>query len=215
MRANFSLTSGWMNRSVSSASAIAISIGAAAVIVLANITGLGQVRLAPPGNSRTEGHRTTSTTREHIRQAIASVGVLLVRNGGPGSGQQVWPRGSAVVVRKDGIIATNLHVVTQDNSGKPFEEIYFALPDEKHPSWLSQSQYRVRVLLASQRYDLALLEILPDGSGQLESPSRQFPAIQLGDSRHAKILDSIAVIGYPETGGTTVTANLGVVEGTD
>ena len=41
------------------------------------------------------------------------------------------------------------------------------------------------------------------------------PAIEIADSRSVRELDDLAIIGYPEKGGSTVTVNLGTVEGKD
>src|SRR5262249_55381089 len=74
-------------------------------------------------------------------------------------------------------------------------------------------RYRLSVLLTSGRYDLALLRIIPS-EGQPGFP-RDFPAIEMANSVKVQVMDDLTIIGYPETGGATVTVNVGIVEGTD
>src|SRR5262245_5530605 len=150
-------------------------------------------------------------SRERVKRAISAVGVIFVRNPHGDSGGELWPRGSAVLVRKDGVVATNLHVIEQDNSDTFYDELFFGLPGEG--GWSRMTRYRLRVLLTSGRYDLALLRILP-GESQ-PSAQRDFPAIDMANSAKVQVMDDLTIIGYPETGGATVTVNVGIVEGTD
>jgi len=151
-------------------------------------------------------------SRERVKRAISAVGMILVGNGRADSGGQLWPRGSAVLVRKDGVVATNLHVIEQDNSDTFYDELFLGLPEE-NGSGSRIARYRLRVALTSGRYDLALLRIVP-GEGQSSVP-KDFPAIDIGNSVKVQVLDDLTIIGYPETGGATVTVNVGIVEGTD
>ena len=150
-------------------------------------------------------------SRERIKRAISAVGVILVSSPRE-PGQQLWPRGSAVLVRKDGVVATNLHVIEQDNSDTFYDELFFGLPGESG-SGSRMRRYRLSVLLTSGRYDLALLRIIPS-EGQPGFP-RDFPAIEMANSVKVQVMDDLTIIGYPETGGATVTVNVGIVEGTD
>ncbi|MEW6209862.1 MAG: trypsin-like peptidase domain-containing protein [Acidobacteriota bacterium] len=152
---------------------------------------------------------TTGEGRERIRHAIATVGLIMVRKASDAD-QQLRPRGSAVIVRSDGIIVTNYHVIAEDKTDRFYDEIYFRLPAQPgEPPQLS-TPHRLEVALANKSYDLALLRVL-----QRETAPLLFPAIEIGDSRAVKLLDDLIVIGFPEAGGSTVTVNLGVVEGTD
>jgi S1-C subfamily serine protease len=152
---------------------------------------------------------TSNEGRERIRQAIAAVGLVMVRKA-TDADQQLRPRGSAVIVRSEGIIVTNYHVIAEDKTDRFYDEIYFRLPSQPgEPPQLS-TPHRLEVALANKSYDLALLRVLPKETAPLV-----FPAIEIGDSRSIKLLDDLIVIGFPEAGGSTVTVNMGVVEGTD
>lgn len=143
--------------------------------------------------------------RERARHAIAAVGLILVRSDG-----DPRPRGSAVVVRKDGIVATNLHVIARDRSDQVYDEIYLSLSGSGGLSWPMGPRYRLKPVLINKTYDLALLRVTSDtgaGSG--------FPTVEMGDSRSVQLLDDVVIIGFPEKGGPTVTVNTGVVEGKD
>jgi S1-C subfamily serine protease len=152
-------------------------------------------------------------SRQRIKEAISAVGVILVGNPHSESGQQLWPRGSGVLVRKDGLVATCLHVIEQDNSDVFYDELFFGLPGERGGGWAGMNRYRLSVALTSGKYDLALLRVVP---GDVQSPvPRSFPTIDMAGAARVQVLDELTIIGYPEMGGATVTVNAGIVEGTD
>ena len=147
-----------------------------------------------------------------VRQAIASTGLVLVRNSNDASAPR--PRGSAVVVRRDGIVVTNFHVITNDRTGALYDEIVFSLSREGDPI-SARTRYRLKPLLVNKQYDLALLRVDSDVTGNSLPKSFTFPTIEIADSRKIKLLDELFIIGFPEKGGSTVTVNRGAVEGKD
>lgn len=152
--------------------------------------------------------------RALVRQAISSTGLISVRYVNDSAGQPPRPRGSAVVVRSDGIVVTNNHVITNSRTGRAYDEIYLSLSSDGET--VSQtSRYRVKTILINKDYDLALLRVESDANGKSLSPSFTFPSIELGDSRKIKLLEDLFIIGFPEKGGATITVNRGVVEGKD
>ncbi|HXU36358.1 MAG TPA: trypsin-like peptidase domain-containing protein [Blastocatellia bacterium] len=155
----------------------------------------------------------TPETRALVSQATASIGLILVRNSFDPPGQPARPRGSAVVVRRDGIVVTNCHVITNDRTGKLYDEIVFSLSRDDAIS--SLTRYRVKPVLLNREYDLALLRVESDAAGNVIKSSFVFPAIEIADVRKIKLLDELFIIGFPQKGGSTVTVNRGVVEGKD
>jgi S1-C subfamily serine protease len=132
------------------------------------------------------------------------------------AGQAIKPRGSAVVVRSDGVVVTNFHVIADLNrSDRIFDEIYFALSPDGAATTSSASRFRLRPLIVSRDLDLALLRIESDVEGNPVAGSMVFPTIEMGDSNSINLLDDITIIGFPEKGGSTVTVNSGMVEGKD
>ncbi len=146
------------------------------------------------------------------RQAIASVGLILVRNGGDAS--EPRPRGSAVVVSRDGMIATNCHVITQDKSNNIFDDIYIALANAE-ATVETANRYRVKIIALNRSQDLALLRIVADIGNRPLPQATGFPALPLADVRSLKLLDDLIIIGFPRSGGLSATVNIGVVEGRD
>ena len=153
--------------------------------------------------------------RLQARKAVASVGLVLVRRSIDSPNEKPRPRGSAVVVRKDGLVATNYHVIVEDKSGRLYDEMYFSLPAAGGETSRSPALYRLEMILIDKRYDLALLRVITDSAQAPASEPPGFPALELGDSRGVKLLDDLIIIGFPEKGGTSVTVNTGMVEGTD
>jgi len=171
-----------------------------------------------PATSTTQlakkGPGITPEARALVGQAIASTGLILVRNSSDGPMQAPRARGSAVVVRNDGIVVTNNHVITNDRTSRLYDEIVFGLSRDGDPA-SSATRYRLKPLIINKEYDLALLRIASDFAGNPIPKSLIFPSIELGDSRKIKLLDDLFIIGFPEKGGSTVTVNQGVVEGKD
>ncbi len=168
-------------------------------------------------NSRARAPRQTkaaisSETRNLARQAALSVGLVFVRNANETAPPR--PRASAVVVSSNGLVVTNYHVITQDNSARIFDELFINLPIGDFAN-ASSKRYRLRSLLVNPAQDLAVLKIVADSTGKPLAPAAVFPALAIGDSNKVKLLDDIIIIGYPEKGGATVTINIGMVEGRD
>jgi S1-C subfamily serine protease len=154
------------------------------------------------------GDSLSAAARNNIKQAIAAVGLILVRGGRGYSLDDARPRGSGVVIRSDGIVATNYHVIFDGRSGEMFEEILFSLSSEgPHPA---RNRFRLTPLLVSKEQDLALLSIDTRGDKGMT-----FPAIEIGDSKSIEVGDDLVIIGYPEKGGLSITVNRGQVSGKD
>jgi Do/DeqQ family serine protease len=92
--------------------------------------------------------------------------------------------GSGVIVREDGVIVTNNHVVEGG------QEITVALADRR--------EFAARILLADPRTDLAVLKIdLPAGE--------RLPVLAIDDSGDTEVGDLVLAIGNPFGVGQTVT----------
>ena len=91
--------------------------------------------------------------------------------------------GSGVIVRADGVIITNNHVVEGG------QEITVALADRR--------EFPARVLLADPRTDLAVLKI--------DVGAERLPVLAIDDSADAQVGDLVLAIGDPFGVGQTVT----------
>lgn len=92
--------------------------------------------------------------------------------------------GSGVIVRADGVVVTNNHVVEGG------QEIIIGLADRR--------EFPARILLADARTDLAILKIdLPAGE--------RLPMLAIDDSGEAQVGDLVLAIGDPFHVGQTVT----------
>jgi len=94
--------------------------------------------------------------------------------------------GSGVIVRPDGIIVTNNHVIEGG------QDIQVALPDKR--------EFQARVILADARTDLAVLRI--------DTKGERLPALQFGDSDKLQVGDLVLAIGDPFGVGQTVTSGI-------
>lgn len=92
--------------------------------------------------------------------------------------------GSGVIVRSDGVIVTNNHVVEGG------QEITVSLADRR--------EFPARVMIADPRTDLAILKIDPPGGERL-------PALAINDTGDLQVGDLVLAIGDPFGVGQTVT----------
>jgi Do/DeqQ family serine protease len=94
--------------------------------------------------------------------------------------------GSGVIVRGDGMILTNNHVVAGG------QDVVVALADKR--------EYKAKVLLADPRTDLAVLKI--------DTHGEKLPTIEFGDSDRVQVGDLVLAIGDPFGVGQTVTMGI-------
>src|SRR5216684_6945503 len=123
---------------------------------------------------------TTTTARVQRRLPFPFPGM-------PQAGERVQNSlGSGVLVRPDGLIVTNAHVV------KGADEIRVVLADRR--------EFDAKLVTQDERYDLALLRI--DGSGE------KFPFLGMRDSDSIEVGDVVLAIGNPFGLNQTVTSGI-------
>jgi serine protease Do len=94
--------------------------------------------------------------------------------------------GSGIIVRADGIILTNNHVVANG------QNIVVALADKR--------EFKAKVLYADSHTDLAVLKI--------DTKGEKLPTIEFGDSDKLQVGDLVLAIGDPFGVGQTVTMGI-------
>ncbi len=94
--------------------------------------------------------------------------------------------GSGVIVRGDGVIVTNTHVI------KDSQQITVALSDRR--------EFEAKVLVADSRTDLAVLRI--------DTKGESLPRLDIGDSDQIEVGDIVLAIGNPFGVGQTVTSGI-------
>src|SRR6185503_18390233 len=186
--------------------AAVVTVTTAALVLLAASLGAAQ--------SSNRGAGIPPEVRVLVRQAMASTGLISVRNSSDPATLSARPRGSGVVLRGNGVIITNQHVITNTKTNRSYDEIFLSLSSDSDSS-ATPARYRLKPVLINKEYDLALLRVESDAAGSPVPKSFTFPSIEIGDSRKLKVLEDLFIIGFPEQGGLTATVNRGVVEGKD
>ena len=87
--------------------------------------------------------------RDRVRSAVDSVGLISVRD----ADGQLRPRGSGVVVRQDGIVVTNYHVVTQGKPEHLYDDLWFTVVNQR---------YHLSLLRSDKPHDLVLMRMMGD-----------------------------------------------------
>jgi serine protease Do len=94
--------------------------------------------------------------------------------------------GSGVIVRSDGLILTNNHVIQGG------QDVVVALADKR--------EFKAKVILADSRTDLAVLKI--------DTHGEKLPTVEFGDSDRLQVGDLVLAIGDPFGVGQTVTMGI-------
>lgn len=135
--------------------------------------------------------RATELTHEQL-YALTAPGVVFVY-GRSGSGGSV---GSGSIVRADGLVLTNAHVVINEESGSPHDVLWVALkPDDTSGEFGKdlKDRFPATVQAFHQELDLALL--------QVTTPLPAVTVLNVGDSDHVNVGARVIAIGHPEQGG--------------
>ncbi|MBA2252743.1 MAG: trypsin-like peptidase domain-containing protein [Nitrospirales bacterium] len=138
-------------------------------------------------------------TPQQIYERLAPTVVFVVATPDHGTGMG----GTGSIIRPDGLILTNAHVVVDPTDHRPYSQISIFLKPERvtgNPKTDLARRFTARVLVASESLDLALLQVE-------QAPT--LPTITFGDPATVRIGDRVLAIGHPEQGGMwTLTSGL-------
>ncbi len=112
-------------------------------------------------------------------------------------GQMYQGMGTGSIIRKDGLVLTNAHVVFNAKAKRPWKQLRVFLKPSRITGNLkkdTQKKYTARLLVYNNDLDLALLQI----EGR---PSQGYDTIGFIDSGRVEIGDRVLAIGHPESGG--------------
>lgn len=126
--------------------------------------------------------------------AGASAGVVMVM--GHSTTGDKGNAGTGSIIRRDGLILTNAHVVVEERTGKPYPRLFVYLKPDRvtgDPKTDLSRGVKATVLAFSQPLDLALL--------RLEGTPAPLSVLELSDSSRVRIGDRVLAIGHPEQGG--------------
>jgi serine protease Do len=124
------------------------------------------------------------------RSAPGVVMVIGVSDKGKGNG------GTGSIIRQDGLVLTNAHVVIEERTGKPYPRVLvFLKPDRVTGNSKTDLSRRLeaQVQAVNPALDLAILKT--------EGRPEGLPVLELADPRTVRIGDRVAAIGHPEQGG--------------
>lgn len=168
-----------------------VLLAAAALLVAActdnPVADLAEPRSFPSPNASALGRGGGSTVEQVVRDVLPAV-VNVVAEGGDSSGGS--GEGTGFIVREDGIVVTNFHVVEGAAGGR-----VRVLTSDEEPV-----EYEARVIGGDVQADLAILDIDAEG----------LPTVPLGDSDTLNLGQQVVAIGYALglEGGPSVTTGV-------
>lgn len=138
-------------------------------------------------------------TPQEIYERFAATVVFIAAAPEQGTGMG----GTGSIIRPDGLVLTNAHVVVNSADHRPYSHISIFLKPERvtgSPKTDLAKRFTARVIAANESLDLALLQIE-------QAPALR--AIVFGDPATVRIGDPVLAIGHPEQGGMwTLTSGL-------
>lgn len=132
------------------------------------------------------------TPREIYERTSPAVVMVM---GHPESGKS-GSGGTGSIIRADGVVLTNAHVIVEERTGRPFPRVTVFL---KPPRVTGDTRadlarmMKARVVAYSVPLDLALLK--------LDGVTDPLPTVELSGSDRTRIGDRVLAIGHPEQGG--------------
>ncbi len=132
------------------------------------------------------------TPREIYDKASPAVVMVI----GHADGGRKGSGGTGSIVRADGLVLTNAHVVIEEGTAKPFPRlsVFLRPPRVTGDTKVDLARgFRANVVAYSSPLDLALL--------RLERVTEPLPVVDLGVSEDIRIGDRVVAIGHPEQGG--------------
>jgi Do/DeqQ family serine protease len=171
--------------------------GVLGVMLMLGLAAAGQVAAQPLPTSRSDLAYSFAPVVKKVSPAVVNIYTTTTARvqrrlpfpfpGMPQDGQRVQNSlGSGVVVKADGLIVTNAHVV------KGADEIRVVLSDRR--------EFEAKLVTQDERYDLALLRI--------DTQGEKFPFVELRDSDSIEVGDVVLAIGNPFGLNQTVTSGI-------
>lgn len=119
--------------------------------------------------------------------------------------------GSGTLISKDGLIISNNHVIYNDDEQKPLDvfEVCITFDVNKEPA----CQYTARLVANNKDMDVSILKL-----NRTDVFGRTVPDLKYLDyqtASDAKEEDEVQVIGYPGSGGESITITKGQISGYD
>ncbi len=123
--------------------------------------------------------------------ARVAPGVVLVY----GEAGKLGSVGSGSIIRDDGLVVTNAHVILDHETQKPYEKLFIFLKPDKitgHNEEDLKRGFVAQWVVYSAEMDLALLRMV--------APPRGLTIVPLADDANIAVGEATAAIGHPESG---------------
>ena len=113
-------------------------------------------------------------------------------------GQRIMSKGTGSIIRNDGLVLTNTHVILNKKTDLPFQNLRIYLKPNQITGNLKKDtslKYMGEVIKFSEKLDLALIKI------KSLSNNDRLQILKFSNSDSVSIGDPVIAIGHPEQGG--------------
>lgn len=121
--------------------------------------------------------------------------------------------GSGSILIPTGQVLTNHHVVATETGELANTDGIVLISITTDPRDPPNPTYLGKVIRSDEELDLALVTVVSDLSGRDLADCPTLPTYSVGDSDALQVGDEVAVIGFPDIGGNSVTYTEGTISG--
>ena len=137
-------------------------------------------------------HAAGAYTPKEIYESVGPGVVLILASddGRLGSG------GTGSIIRADGLVITNAHVVINKETNRPYRRLSLFLKPDRVTGNMDKDltrRFEAKLVAFDPSLDMALL--------RMENPPAGLTVVSLGNPEEVSIGDPVVAIGHPETGG--------------
>lgn len=179
------------------------------IIILVFVSGFYTDRLFNKGLNLKfwEKNETSQLTKDNAYKAIVKIKTIKL---GDQYNLTEESSGSGVVISSSGLVLTNYHVVSSEDSFNNLNETGYTICFSQDTDKAPICNYKAKLISRDKDLDLAVLQIEPiEGL----SKSKVFDYLTINSGDQTTIGDKIVAIGYPSIGDDTITITGGIVSG--
>jgi serine protease Do len=137
-------------------------------------------------------HAAGAYTPKEIYESVGPGVVLILAS----DGGRMGSGGTGSIIRADGLVITNAHVIINKETNRPYRQLSLFLKPSRVTGNMDKDlsrRFEAKLVSFDVSLDMALL--------QMENPPPGLTVVSFGNPENVAIGDPVVAIGHPETGG--------------